>query len=289
MLRMIAVSIALLFQSQAIAEETKPDDFSLPLKLMQSTFKLEGNGVVGSGFILAHPFSDESGKGKFVLVTANHVLSDMKGEAAVIHFRKRVGSGFARVPVQIKIRQGPTNLWRADLAHDLAIMEVPVPQDVELRQIAPLSTALLANDAILEKFDVQPGDDLMVLGFPFGAESNSAGFPILRSGRVASYPLLPTQQTNSFLLDFEVFAGNSGGPVFLYDQNRFYQGSMHIGRNRFIVGLVSKQKELTETVKTMDEERIRRHRLALAEISFASDIRKLIESQFPGHPIPDAQ
>ena len=43
---------------------------------------------------------------------------------------------------------------------------------------------------------------------------------IRASGRIASYPITPTSKTRTFLLDFEVFEGNSGGPVFLYERIR---------------------------------------------------------------------
>ena len=56
---------------------------------------------------------------------------------------------------------------------------------------------------------------MMALGFPQGLSANPAGFPILRSGRVASYPLGPSTAFPTFLLDFRVFPGNSGGPVWL--------------------------------------------------------------------------
>jgi len=127
----------------------------------------------------------------------------------------------------------------------------------------------------------------MVLGFPFGAEANEEGFPILRSGRVASYPLVPSTKTKTFLLDFEVFKGNSGGPVFLYDRNRIYGGSIHIGTTNFLLGLVSKEGEMTEQVKSIDQTVIKRHRLALAEVVHASLIREAIERLLPGHLIPE--
>ena len=56
---------------------------------------------------------------------------------------------------------------------------------------------------------------MMVLGYPRGFSANDAGFPILRAGRVASYPLTPPARYPTYLLDFSVFAGNSGGPVYV--------------------------------------------------------------------------
>ena len=95
---------------------------------------------------------------------------------------------------------------------------------------------------------VNSGGALMALGFPRGLSANSAGFPILRSGRVASYPLAPAKVFPTFLLDFSVFPGNSGGPVFV---NRAANAGPVVQASEapsagpgFIAGLLTQQVEL---------------------------------------------
>ena len=39
-------------------------------------------------------------------------------------------------------------------------------------------------------------------------------FPILRSGKVASYPVGPSNTQGYFLIDADVYPGDSGAPVF---------------------------------------------------------------------------
>jgi hypothetical protein len=118
------------------------------------------------------------------------------------------------------------------------------------------------------------------LGFPFGVEANEYGFPILRSGRVASYPLVPTDKNISFLLDFQVYRGNSGGPVYFIESNRNYAGGTHIGKIQFIAGLVSEEFNITETVRALYETKQHVYPLALAKIIHASHILKTI-NQLP--------
>ncbi len=87
---------------------------------------------------------------------------------------------------------------------------------------------------------------MMALGFPRGLSANAAGFPILRSGRVASYPLGPGQVFPTFLLDFSVFPGNSGGPVFISRAPKT-QGVTQVSNDEdpgFIAGLLTQQVEL---------------------------------------------
>lgn len=72
---------------------------------------------------------------------------------------------------------------------------------------------------MLERLQVQPGDEMMTLGFPRGIAASDAGFPILRSGKVASYPVSPADRYPTYLVDVDVFAGNSGGPVYVPIRN----------------------------------------------------------------------
>ena len=138
-------------------------------------------------------------------------------------------------------------------------------------------TDLLANDDRLRKLAVGPGEELLVLGFPFGAESSAAGFPILRSGRIASYPLLPAKEVKTFLMDFQVFKGNSGGPVFLMTNLRAASGTVAVGPVLSLVGLVSQEQQFKERIESLAEITVRTHRMGLAVVVHAHFIRETID------------
>lgn len=270
------------------ANHERADTFSLPLVLMQATFKIEKSGSTGTCFILTHQQKNNPENSYFVLITAKHVLDDIKGDYANIHLRKKVGTRYERLIHRIQIRKDDKPIWVSHPTADVAALHVSIPKNSHIFSSKKyVSTALLADDTLLKKHEVQPGDELMVLGYPLGAESNQSGFPILRSGRIASYPLVPSKETKTFLMDFEIFRGNSGGPVFLFDRNRFYDGEMQLGRFRLVLGLVSKEKGLDEKIKSLEEVTIKRHRLSIAEIVHASLIRETVELLFPEDPIPE--
>lgn len=254
----------------AAAEEQQLD---ISTVIMRSTFKIQGEESLGTVFIMGEPSPDKPDKLYYVLITAAHVLETIKSDVATLHLRKQDGDKFVRLLYPVHIRNKGIPLWTGHPDVDVAAMRVRLPRDADMRLI---STNLLATDKILEEFQVHPGDQLLVLGFPYGAEANDAGFPILRSGRIASYPLTPTRDTKTFLLDFEVFKGNSGGPVLFYAENRVYGGSTHIGTTQFIMGVVSEERELTERVKTLSETVERKHRLSLAVIAHSSFVADLI-------------
>lgn len=254
-----------------VAEEPQPDITTI---LMRSTFKIQCNNTIGTVFIMGEPSLDDPDKLFFVLITAAHVLEGMKSDMATLHLRKEERGKFTRLEYKVQIRKEGNPLWIRHPDVDVAAMRVMLPKDADVYLIP---TTFIGNDKILEEFQVHPGDQLFVLGFPYGAEANEAGFPILRSGLIASYPLTPTERTKTFLLDFEVFSGNSGSPVLFYAENRKYGEGIHIGSIQFIMGVVSQEKELMERVESLSETVIRKHKLALAVVAHASFVADLIK------------
>jgi hypothetical protein len=219
-------------------------NFELNTVLFESTFKIEqavgqNASVIGTTFVVGRPYPDDPTRARFVLVTAKHVLEDMKGDTATWHLRLKDGNGkWQRVPFPLKIRNNGAPCWLNHPAADVSVMYVPLLPGV-VNFLLP--TPMFAGDATFMQFEIHPGDELNCLGYPMGWEGNGAGFPILRSGKIASYPLYPSKDHPTFLYDFEVFGGNSGGPVFMVESNRNFAGSTHIGKVQFIAGLVSQQ------------------------------------------------
>ena len=118
-----------------------------------------------------------------------------------------------------------------------------------------------------------------------GVSSNAARFPVLRSGRIASYPLLPTERTKTFLLDFRVFKGNSGGPVYFVERYRLQPGTLGGYTNyHFIMGLVSQEVLYTEQAFGPYSQESRQTQLGLASIVHASLIKQTIELLPPPTP-----
>lgn len=140
------------------------------------------------------------------------------------------------------IRRNGQPLWKRNPDVDVAVMYIRL--SVPIFDKAP-TIDLLATDEMLQKYQITPGVELKCLGYPLGDESNTAGFPILRTGDIASYPLLPSAQSKTFLFDFRVFKGNSGGPVY-FSQPQFRGGVRFGGRAQFIMGLVIDERVLSE-------------------------------------------
>jgi hypothetical protein len=245
MIRILFASTILLLVCSGIAWPQGDEAPDLNTILMQSAFRVHGPKKdsadqisFGTGFLMGKPTADKT-KLYYVLITAAHVLEEISGEEAVLTLRERHTDGtFTLKPWNIRLRDKDKNLYVKHATADVVALYVDMPDDLNV-PILPVS--LLADDAALKKFEIHPGDELLCLGFPLFVSSDS-GFPILRSGKIASYPIVPTKVNRAILFDFSVFDGNSGGPVYFVDHGRTYGGTTHLGESeQFVVGLVTSQ------------------------------------------------
>lgn len=221
----------------------------LAVELIHATVQLEqplgdGTRTVGTGVLISAPAAD--GKPRVVLVTANHVLEKMPSANARIGYRISNPDGsWSYSPQTLRIRDAQgKQLWTQHPSRDVAALSITAPPEFAK---AAIPANYLAADDTFATYQVTAGDEMMALGFPRGLSANPAGFPILRSGRVASYPLAPAAAFPTFLLDFSVFPGNSGGPVFVRSTAKAPAGVTQVSENAapgFIAGLLTQQVEL---------------------------------------------
>jgi hypothetical protein len=252
----------------------------LSVDLIKATVQLEqplgdGSRTVGTGFLIADTAPD--GQPRTILITAAHVFEKMPSMTARIGYRVQGSDRVWRYdPESLKIREGDHPLWVKHPTRDIAAMVVAAPEEF-VRAAIPLT--YLAKDDTFNAFNLGPGDEMMALGFPRGLSANPAGFPILRSGRVASYPLTPSTDFPTFLLDFSVFPGNSGGPVFMAQAARRRPGASDSQDVQFIAGLLTQQVELSG------------ERLEIGIVTHAKFIRETLAliDQMPGAPVSQAR
>ncbi len=245
--------------------------------MMQSTCKITGQGTLGTGFIMGKPDPNNPPKAFYTLITANHALSACKSQMVMLLFRqKQDDESWKRIEIPIQIRDKDGNLWKKHPVVDVAAMFVRLPKNVVTTLI---STNDLIDDDKLQEWEIHPGFELSCLGYPFGAEANQEGFPILRSGRIASYPLIPTARTKTFLFDFSVYRGNSGGPVYFFEKNPTFGGSHRIGMAIYgIIGIVVRERNITEKIQALYGKEERVTPLQIGEVIHSSFIKELVDS-----------
>jgi S1-C subfamily serine protease len=192
----------------------------------------------GSAFLVSAP--DASGQPQTVMVTARHLMAAMPKAPARLGLRFQTPEGGWRLRWHtVQVRSGDRPLWVQHPTQDVAVISVQVPDEIA-RAAIPLSW--LADADTFARQDVGPGDEMVTLGYPGGYSANKLGFPILRAGRIASYPLTPIRDFPTFTLDFTVMPGHSGGPVFMPEDARRRSGLG--GETRpFVAGLLSQSSE----------------------------------------------
>lgn len=232
--------------------------------LIEATVKVEqplGNGqrTIGTGFIVTRTTPD--GTPRAILITANHVLTAMPHQRVTVGFRMRDELGSWRYsPLSVQIREADGRPhWTNHPTQDVAVLELPAT----IIHGAVPSTELPGERA-LETLGVQPGDEMMVLGYPRGLSANSQGFPILSAGRVASYPLSPADKYPTYLVNMNVHAGNSGSPVYLVLPRPAEGASARVvvtglltqqikyNGDRLAIGNVTQADFISETISLMD-------------------------------------
>ena len=225
------------FSFMAIAGDI-PD---ISTDLARATYKIGGEGSIGTAFFVGIPIENDPDNCFPVLVTAHRVLNNIKGDKAVLYLRKKVGELYKKVPFELTIRADGKNLWVSHKDADVAVMHIPfleLPEEIDRPSLFVFST-WLADDGYLKDVRLHPGDEFLCLGYPLGQELDDAGFSILRGGKI-SYLMFPTRGIGRILLDLEVFNGDSGGPVYFYHKGSARRDERVSGvyTYQFIVGLM---------------------------------------------------
>jgi S1-C subfamily serine protease len=226
-----------------MGESGEPMPFDFTTAMIQATVAVAsapgGPAVTGTGVLVSDPAPD--GTPRVVLVTARHVIQDIGGVQVQLGLHlKDAGGGWRKEWRAEPTADGDRPLWVRHPAYDVAVLPVSVPPEVAA---AAIPVSWFADADTFARQDVEPGDPMEVLGYPAGYASDGRGFAILRVGRLASYPVTPDGE-GTFLVDFPVVSGNSGGPVFT--SRRVGKGPAMVGAagpqpDEFVAGIVAQQ------------------------------------------------
>lgn len=222
-------------------------EVDLNVMMMHYTYALEGPAetdgqtIKGTAFVITVPDAQDPQYGEPALITAATNFEHISGESCTLYLREQTAeSAYELHPHALQIRNEGVPLWVRHPSVDVAVISMPFPEFVarQTEMIPSPGASILANDLMAQLWEFHLGDEFFTLGFPLGV--SAPGFPLFRSGRVASYPLTPVMSLSSFYLDVQLLPGNNGGPVYFLEENRLYGGQRHPGETiKAIVGMVS--------------------------------------------------
>jgi hypothetical protein len=266
-MRLFLVLLFLLFCSRAVAAESP----GLPTQIVLATYRLEHPKTSGTAFVLRRANADQQKADDLLLVTAAHAFEQMDGDQAKLVLRKQDSNGdWSAAPIDIAIRREGKPLWQKHPEQDVAVLRL------ELKDSPPVNSLdmnLLATADDWQVSTPEPGTELRCVGFPHAAQfkPSEAGFPLTRLGAIASYPLVPFKKQPTFLVDYNTFEGDSGGPVYL---EMVRDGKPQLK----IVGLVHGQHFIEERFKLVYQEGVAKLRLGLAIVVNSRAILETIQA-----------
>lgn len=230
------------------APPAKGEPFDIIKLMMESTIRIEGQGgSTGTAFLLLEKDYLP------ILVTAAHVLDRMPGTEVDLTMRARTQEGWTRTNVALPIRRGRTPIYVRHLQADVAAMYITVdPKALPAQMMMPEG---LVEDETLKEQGVRTGQEAFVMSYPLGVLSNDEGFPILKSGHIATYPMYPTRDRRAFALDCDLNEGEYGAPVIVrlpteVGEDRTLKQREQNGLG-FVIGLVGRPPETTSKVRVL--------------------------------------
>ncbi|MDB5038960.1 MAG: uncharacterized protein JWQ35_2488 [Bacteriovoracaceae bacterium] len=193
-----------------------------------------------TGFLFGHLLPSAENQEphyKVFLVTNRHVL--LNQSLVVLRF-DNYGTGTTQFPVPLVQNNKPVWIAHSDPDVDVAIL--PIDGNLLYQNIGNIS--LFKDDTdILPLYsakakDICEGDGIFVMGFPLGLVHQMQNFAVVRRGIISRIKDCMGGHSKDFLVDAQIFPGNSGGPVVSKPEVISIQGTQSIN-GCLLLGVVS--------------------------------------------------
>ena len=172
----------------------------------------------GSGFLVGRYCKENSPEEKMYhlfLVTNKHVLKDV--QSIVVRFNPKTGE--TAQDYDIDLRQSEKQVFVEHENPDIDIAVIWFNAKVLEQDQAVFSFFKLDDNTLsiagMTELGTSEGDFVYVLGFPMGIVMPNRKYVIVRGGVIARLRDTMDQISSQFLIDANIFPGNSGGPVIL--------------------------------------------------------------------------
>lgn len=222
--------------------------------------------AIGTGFLIKYHDKD-------FIVTNKHISNN---DQLFIRFNTKDNSITSlRFSIKDILEQGEIE-WKVSKECDIAVipLKIKIPNSIiDQIDIRSFSISLIKDWEYINE-----GDDVYILGFPLRIGTGDQFSPVVRSGIIAL-----KNKPGEFLVDANIFPGNSGGPVFL-KSNIFDYRSKNLGKSTpgYLIGIVSSYISYTDVAISSQTKRPRitfEENSGLANVYSSDQIIKLIEGQ----------
>jgi len=185
------------------------DQFPLE-QALRATFRITNGASSGTAFVVVVPAAEQGQPSRQVLVTAAHVFEGYSGECTLV-MRKKTDDGlYAKHDVKLTLRRDDKPVWVRHPKQDVAAMSFELPSEVDCQ---PINLGQIIDAEAVQSGKLRVGQQVFIPCYPAQLSANEAGWPVLRSGTIATHPLIPVANTPTLMIDYSNFGGDSGAPV----------------------------------------------------------------------------
>lgn len=196
----------------AVTPSTRRIPLNTTEQMMWSTYLIGSARGMGAGFVVFRRDPSEPDGVVPVMVTAAHLLDAVGKGPLLIGTRMPDASGGAHVTlIEFQPKRGGQRFYVRHPQHDIAAFEMHIP-----REAAPVvALPSFVNETARNGKLLRAGDEVSFVGFPEILPEMEGLFPVLRTGRIASYPVGTAQAGGLFIINADVYPGDSGAPVYV--------------------------------------------------------------------------
>jgi hypothetical protein len=198
-------------------------------KMFWSTYAIATPKAMATCVVVNSSSRSSAGSRYPVLITSAHVLAVAPRGPFFLAARVPDKGGN---PLVLLLAFRPAEAGLAYIRHpdyDVAAIEVPIPPEMAQKLALP---SFISEGSIGDATDApRAGAEVTVLGFPKVLPGTAGAFPVLRAGRIASYTAAPEGDWGKFVINTNVYPGDSGAPVFAAHR----RGRLHL------LGMVSER------------------------------------------------
>lgn len=172
------------------------------------------------------------------LVTNKHVLKDV--DSIIVRFNPKTEEPARDYDISLAPCKELFLVGHPD--PDIDVVVIAINADVLQKDQARFSFFALDEHTLqiadIKEHGTSEGDFVYVLGFPMGIVSPDRQYVIVRVGVIARLRDTLEKKSREFLIDANIFPGNSGGPVVLKPEIVSIEGTKTINRSA-LIGIIT--------------------------------------------------
>lgn len=244
----------------------------------------DGSGVaawIGTGFIVSMKEPDDNAKSTCYLITNRHVVADDR--KLKVRFNVVGGAGVQNLDVTLRDEKNQFFTAHPNEKVDVVAIQI-LPKVLENMRSAWGMIDIDAQAADTRQMQAQGIDEgqlVYSLGYPLGEVQRSFSAPICRGGCIARIAdLFANSGELSFLIDAQIFPGNSGSPVINRPDTTAIQG-MNFCNKAMLIGIVAARRLIKSEHRAQDGSTIVNDQgIGLAEVFPVEYIRQTVRLEW---------